>query len=256
MLLTLTLREGWATRQVNYINAFAQAEMGETVYVEPPRFVGPKSGKDLVLLLLKSLYRLKQAPRTFYEKLCEGLLERGFVQSDIDPCVFMKAGCICVIYVDDTIFAGPDAEKLAKEITSLGVSNDENQHSFQLRDEGEIGYFLRIRIQKQGAGKFLLTQTGLIEKTLRAAGMSDAHHVCTPASTTAIGADRDGELFDEDWEYATVVGMLMYLAANTRPDIAYAVHQAARHTHAPRASHVVAVKRILRYLCGTRDKGI
>jgi hypothetical protein len=28
--------------------------------------------------------------------------------------------------------------------------------------------------------------------------------------------------------------MLMYLAANTRPDIAYAVHQAARHTHAPR----------------------
>jgi hypothetical protein len=50
--------------------------------------------------------------------------------------------------------------------------------------------------------------------------------------------------------------MLMYLAANTRPDIAYAVHQAVRHTHAPRASHAVAVKRILRYLCGTRDKGI
>jgi hypothetical protein len=136
MLLTLTRREGWATRKFDYINAFAQAEMGETVYVEPPRLFGPKSGKDLVLLLLKSLYGLKQAPHTFYEKLCEGLLERGFVQSDIDPCLFMKAGCICVIYVDDTIFADPDAEKLAKEITSLGVSNDENQHSFQLRDEG------------------------------------------------------------------------------------------------------------------------
>jgi hypothetical protein len=244
------------TRQVDYTNAFSQAEMGETVYVEPPILFGPKSGKDLVLLLLKSLYGLKQAPRTFYEKLCEGLLERGFVQSDIDPCLFMKAGCICVIYVDDTIFAGPDAEKLSKEITSLGVSNDENQHSFQLRDEGEVGDFLVIHIQKQGAGKFLLTQTGLIEKTLKAAGMSDAHRVCTLESTTAVEADRDGELFDEDWEYATVVGMLMYLAANTRPDIAYAVHQAAIHTHAPRASHSVAVKRILRYLCGTREKGI
>jgi hypothetical protein len=86
--------------------------------------------------------------------------------------------------------------------------------------------------------------------------MSDAHRVCTPESTTAVGADRDGELFDEDWEYGTVVGMLMYLSANTRPDISYAVHQAARHTHAPRAPHAVAVKRILRYLCGTRDKGI
>jgi hypothetical protein len=50
--------------------------------------------------------------------------------------------------------------------------------------------------------------------------------------------------------------MLMYLAANTRPDIAYAVHQAARQTHAPRASHYVAIKRILRYLKGTRTKGI
>jgi hypothetical protein len=78
MLLTLTLREGWSKRQVDYTNAFAQAEMGETVYVEPPRLFGPRSGKDLVMLLLKSLYGLKQAPRTFYKKLCEGLIERGF----------------------------------------------------------------------------------------------------------------------------------------------------------------------------------
>jgi hypothetical protein len=91
MLLTLTLREGWDTRQVDYTNSFAQAEMGETVYVEPPRLCGPKSGKYLVLLLLESLYGLKQAPRTFYEKLCEGLLERGFLQSDIDPCLFNES---------------------------------------------------------------------------------------------------------------------------------------------------------------------
>lgn len=86
--------------------------------------------------------------------------------------------------------------------------------------------------------------------------MIDSHRVRTPAGTTPVGADRDGVLFDEDWEYATIVGMLMYLSANTRPDLAYAVHQAARHTHAPRASHATAVKRILRYLSGTRDKGM
>jgi hypothetical protein len=49
--------------------------------------------------------------------------------------------------------------------------------------------------------------------------------------------------------------MLMYLAANTRSDIAYAVHQADRHTHHPRASHALAVKRILRYLQGTKEGG-
>jgi hypothetical protein len=90
----------------------AQEEMKGTVYIEPPKLFGPKSGKDLVLLLLKSLYGLKQAPRTFYKNFRDGLLERGFTESEIDPCLFLKKGCMCVVYVDDTIFAGPDAKKI------------------------------------------------------------------------------------------------------------------------------------------------
>jgi hypothetical protein len=54
----------------------------------------------------------------------------------------MKKYLICVIYVDDTIFAGPDAAKIQEEIKSLGVSNFEEQHKFELRDEGEVGDFL------------------------------------------------------------------------------------------------------------------
>ena len=48
----------------------------------------------------------------------------------------------------------------------------------------------------------------------------------------------------------------MYLSANTRPDIAYAVHQAARFSHAPRNSHAVAVRHILQYLHKTKTMGI
>jgi hypothetical protein len=50
--------------------------------------------------------------------------------------------------------------------------------------------------------------------------------------------------------------MLMYLDAISRPYISYAVYQAARHTHAPRWSHSVAVKRILRYPKDTKDNGL
>jgi hypothetical protein len=63
----------WASRQVDYTNAFAKAEIGATVYVEPPRLFGPKSRKYLVLLLIKSLYGLKRliAPSTInYVKDC------------------------------------------------------------------------------------------------------------------------------------------------------------------------------------------
>ena len=256
LLLSLVLQNQWHTKQVDYTNAFAQAELEDDVYVEPPQLFGPKSGKDLVLKLLKSLYGLKQAPRTFYQKLSDGLIERGFRRSDHDPCLFLKKDMICIIYVDDTIFAGKNPEDLEAIIKSLGVSDHEQRHSFTLRDEGEVGDFLGIRIEKVGERTFKLTQLGLIEKVLQAAGMVDCRGVPTPATTTPVGTDIHGDKFSETWDYSSVIGMLMYLAGNTRPDIAYAVHQAARFTHNPKDSHAVAVKRILRYLKATSDKGI
>ena len=57
------------------------------------------------------------------------------------------------------------------------------------------------------------------------------------------------------WEHASVVGMLMYLV-NTRPDTQFAVHQCGKYSHNPRASHAKAVKKICRYLQGTKSRGI
>jgi hypothetical protein len=49
--------------------------------------------------------------------------------------------------------------------------------------------------------------------------------------------------------------MLLYLSTNSRPDICFAVSQVARFTHSPKQSHATAVKTIVRYLFGTRDRG-
>jgi hypothetical protein len=46
------------------------------------------------------------------------------------------------------------------------------------------------------------------------------------------------------------------LEKSTRPDIAYAVHQCARFSSNPKKSHEAAVRRIVRYLQGTKNKGI
>jgi hypothetical protein len=87
-----------------------------------------------------------------------------------DPCLFMKINLICFIYVDGTIFSGPDASKIQDEIKGLGISKYEEQHKFELRNEGEAEYFMGIRISKQDNGTFLLTQTGLIDKIIKVAG--------------------------------------------------------------------------------------
>jgi Reverse transcriptase (RNA-dependent DNA polymerase) len=90
LLLCTVITEGWTTRQVDSTNAFAQADLKEEVYVEYPRLFGPKTGGDKVLRLRKSLYGLRQVPRTFFEKLKSGLEERGWIQSIVDPCLFLK----------------------------------------------------------------------------------------------------------------------------------------------------------------------
>ena len=50
--------------------------------------------------------------------------------------------------------------------------------------------------------------------------------------------------------------MMLYLESNTRPDISFSVHQCARFTHNTKASHETAVKRICRYLHGTKENGL
>jgi hypothetical protein len=257
LLLSTVLTEKWTTRQVDYTNAFAQAELNEDVYVESPRLFGPASGKDKVLHIRKSLYGLQQAPRTFFEKLRAGLLERGWIQSEIDSCLFLRVGMICVVYVDNTIFASANVEDLDAMITSLGIINSDNQrHTFALRDEGEVSAFLGIQIAKTGENEFFLSQTGLIDKVLAVTNMTDCNGCDTPATIDPLHADITGAQFDESWSYDVVIGMLMYISGNTRPDIAYAVHQAARFTHGVRQSHAAGVKRILRYLKKTKNDGL
>lgn len=61
---------------------------------------------------------------------------------------------------------------------------------------------------------------------------------------------------EDSWNYRSIIGMLLYLSTNTRPDISYAVSQVARFSHNPKKSHSTAVKTILRYLAGTKENGV
>ncbi len=108
----------------------------------------------------------------------------------------------------------------------------------------DISAFLGIQFTRRGK-TIEMTQRGLIDKVLLATGMENCNPCRTPAEPTCLGKDADGPAMSEKWNYASVVGMLMYLRSNLRPDITFAVHQAARFTHCPRESHAKAIKRIL-----------
>jgi histone deacetylase 1/2 len=126
----------------------------------------------------------------------------------------------------------------------------------ELNIESDVAGFLGILLKKKPNGTIELLQTGLIDRILRVTELENSSPKPTPAVPTPLGSDKEGATCQEMWSYASVVGMLMYLASNSRPDIAFAVHQCARFTHNPRASHEKAIKRIVRYLKGTRDRGL
>ena len=77
-----------------------------------------------------------------------------------------------------------------------------------------------------------------------------------PAEAKPLTCDEDGKPCQGSFCYASVVGMMLYLAGNTRPDIAYAVNCCTWYTFAPKLVHEVALKRIGRYLKASRDKGL
>jgi hypothetical protein len=60
---------------------------------------------------------------------------------------------------------------------------------------------------------------------------------------------------EHSWNYRSLIGMLNYLAASTRPDIAFVIHQCARFTTNLKRSHELVIRRIVRYLKATADNG-
>ncbi|KAL9996279.1 putative RNA-directed DNA polymerase [Helianthus debilis subsp. tardiflorus] len=223
----------------------------EEVYVgQPPGFSDPIH-KNKVYLLDKALYGLHQAPRAWYETLSQHLLANQFICGKVDATLFTKVVdghlLIVQIYVDDIIF-GSTNEKLCKDFEQV------MKQKFEMSSMGQMKFFLGLQVEQLPEGIFI-HQTKYVHDILEKFGMSSSTPAATPLATNhGIHPDLAGDRVDETL-YRTMIGSLMYLTAS-RPDIMYPTCLAARYQSNPRASHMIIVKRILRYLKGTPTLGL
>ena len=255
LLLIMSIILDLDTKQVDYTLAFVHAEAEPGTYIEMPRMF-EKEG--FVLELKRNLYGQRDAPLKFFNYLKEGLEDRGFKQARNEPCLFYSKDVIVLTYIDDCIYLARSGKKIDDVIESMrNPTEEDGSKKFLLNIEDDYAGFLGISINKTESGIELL-QTGLIDRILQALSLdNDQITIRTePASTTPLGKEITGAPRREDWSYSSIIGMMLYLASNSRPDIAFAVHQCARFNHCPRLKHEQAVKRIARYLKGTRDKGL
>ena len=211
-----------------------------------------------VLKLKKSLYGLKQASLNWFEKLKQGLTDRGFKPSGINPCLYLKHNMVLLTYVDDCIIIGPSKASINRFITSMHTGPE----NFKLTDEGDVNKFLGIEITKLGPDSFELSQPYLIDRLLQFLGLCNnvfataANPSSTPVAKGLLHRDLAGKPRKHSWKYWTAVGMLSYLQNMSRPEIAMAVHQTAWFSNQPMLSHEKSIMRLGRYLLDTRKRGI
>ena len=211
-----------------------------------------------VFELKRNLYGLRQAPLNFFNHLKDQFKKRGFEPSH-DPCLFInkKTGCMLLAYCDDCIIFHKKEDVIDDLIESMRNPKDKSFETFILKVEDDYAGFLGINIKRHDDGTIELVQTGLIDRILKALNLDndDVTVRLEPAAKEALGKNEDGPPRKESWSYPSLIGMMLYLASNSRPEIAFAVHQCARFNHCSRLCHEAAVKRIARYLKGTRNQG-
>jgi hypothetical protein len=127
------------------------------------------------------------------------------------------------------------------------------QNEFEMSLLGELSFFLGLQIHQSNQGIFI-SQTKYIREMLKRFGMEDCKPVTPMQTSCKLRKDDDSKSTDQR-QYRSMIGSLLYVTTS-RPYVMQAVGQVARFQAAPKESHVLAVKRIFRYLKGTEEFGL
>ena len=174
-------------------------------------------------------------------------------QSKLDPCLFIVTWVICIVYVDNLLFWSPKEEYIYELGECLCAEEVE------LEEEGDAAGFLGVQLNRDNAtGHIHMTQEGLIKQVIEALGldMDQTNAEGISAKQKPLVKDENGEPKQDTFNYSSFVGLMMYLSEHTRPDLAYRISQVSCIMLNPKHLHEIALKRISRYLIGTKDKGM
>jgi hypothetical protein len=132
-----------------------------------------------------------------------------------------------------------------------------------MKELGQTKICLGLQLEQLPSGIFTYQST-YIQKILEKFNMDKSYPTKTPMVVRSLDVEKDPfrpreedeEILGPHFPYLSAIGALMYLANNTRPDIAFAVNLLARNSAAPTKRHWVGVKTVFRYLNDTKDLGL
>ena len=156
-------------------------------------------------------------------------------------CLKTKKGIgilLAEIFVDDIIFGGQD--------DSCKDFANQMKQEFEMSMFGEIKFFVGLQVH-QMKHRIFISQSKYIKEILKTFGFEDSKPISTPMVTSLKLSKNDESSKVNQTLYRSMIGKLQYVV-HSRPDIALAIGIVARFSANPRENHLMAIKRILRYL--------
>lgn len=255
LLFAIAAQNKWRVEQVDCRNAYVNSELSETIYMEQPQGYEVHNRKEYVCKLIRSLYGLKQSGNE-WNKLLNKILVHNmkFRRIITDSCVYVKNntnGIIVVaVYVDDLII-------MSNTQILINQFKEQLNDRVEIDDIGEIKKVVGINVEVNEFG-IKIHQTHLIEQIAKQFGLINSKPVYTPMEVNnplqMCTEEKCVECLKVNpSEYRSITGSLNYIAGSTRPDISYAVSTLSRYNNKPHISHLIAAKRVIRYLNTTKN---
>lgn len=244
-ILSIAVVNGMLIHQMDVKTAFLNGKLEEEVYMKLPN---DESGERKLCRLNKSIYGLKQASRSWNKRFDEVMKELHFGRLHSDACVYVSDdyALYIVLYVDDILIVGKSSSEI-EEVKS------ELSSRFKMKDLGEVKNFLGLEIKRNIKSKQMkISQKAYVEKVLTRFGMDNCKSIATP-----MGSDEKWMKNDDpptEQPFKALLGCLQYLALMSRPDISAAVSILSRFQSCATDRHWSGLKRILRYLQGSKDR--
>nr|KYP52516.1 Retrovirus-related Pol polyprotein from transposon TNT 1-94 [Cajanus cajan] len=204
-----------------------------------------------VFKLKKSIYGLKQASRSSFNKFSTTLLSHGYKQSKFDYSLFTKGTnsnfIALLVYVDDIVIASPSNDVISHTKIIL-------QKYFRLKDLGDLKFFLGLELSKSKEGIFMC-QRHYTMSILEDCGMLGCKPSSIPMESNLKLTTESGTKLLDPEKYRRLIGRLLYLTIS-RPDICFTVHKLSQFVSNPYTDHMNATNMLLRYLKHTAGQGI